>query len=144
MDLGPDSASEAGDSVESGAVAREVSAAAADDPDDPDPVQDVCAAHPLVHSIAFCLQEILYHVDPVTLVSSTINSDGHTVPQFPDCSVQLSRLALPRTRIKVCLYLSFPFVSFLFQVPVKYTVEDGTSDEVGILVIIVLTLIISF
>ena len=50
-------ASEAGDgpaddSVESGDVASEVSAVAADDPDDPDPVQDVCAAHPIAHSIA--------------------------------------------------------------------------------------------
>ena len=93
---------------------------------------------------SFCLQEILYHVDPVSLVSSTINSDGHTVPQFPDCSVQLSRLAFPRTRMKVCLVSFLPLVSFLFQAPVKYKVEDDTSDKVGILVIIPLTLIFLF
>ena len=51
-DLDQDAASEAGDSVESGVGASEVPAAAADDPDGPDPVQDVCADHPLVHSIA--------------------------------------------------------------------------------------------
>ena len=51
MDLDQVAASEAGDSVESDKVASEVPAAAADDPDDPYPVQDVCAAHPIVHSI---------------------------------------------------------------------------------------------
>ena len=51
MDLDQVAASEACDSVESGDVSSLVSAAAADDPDDPDPVQDVCAAHPIVHSI---------------------------------------------------------------------------------------------
>jgi hypothetical protein len=109
MDFGPDSASEAGDAVDSGA-----GDAAAVAPDDPDPVQDVCAAHPLIHSIAFCLQEILYQVDPVALLSSTINSDGHTVPRFPDCYVQLARLGLPRTRIKVRLYLFCSFFELSF------------------------------
>ena len=77
-------------------------------------------------------------------MSSTINSDGHTVPQFPDCSVELCRLAFPRTRMKVCLFSFLPFVSSFLQAPVKYEVEDDTSDEVGILVIIVLTLIFLF
>ena len=51
MDLDQVAASEAGDSVESGEGASEVLAAAADDPDGPDPVQDLCAVHTIVHSI---------------------------------------------------------------------------------------------
>ena len=42
MDFGPDSASEAGDAVDSGAGdTADVTPAAADDPGDPGPVQDV-------------------------------------------------------------------------------------------------------
>ena len=46
--------------------------------------------------------------------------------------------------MKVCLVSFLPLVSFLFQAPVKYKVEDDTSDKVGILVIILLTLIFLF
>ena len=69
-------------------------------------VQDVRAAHPF-QLYSFLFQELIYQVsvvDPLSLVSSTINSAGHTVPLFPDCSVELCRLPLPRTRVKVCLF----------------------------------------
>ena len=45
--------------------------------------------------------------------------------------------------MKVCLVSFLPLVSFLFQAQVKYKVVDDTSDKVGILVIIPLTLIFS-
>ena len=46
--------------------------------------------------------------------------------------------------MKVCQVSFLPLMSFLFQAPVKYKVEDDTSDMVGILVIIPLTLIVLF
>ena len=79
------------------------------------------------------VQEIIYQVDPLSLVSTTINSAGHTVPQFPVCSVELCRLPLPRTMVKVCLFSFLSFINSLYQAPVKYEYEDEDSGEVGFL-----------
>ena len=98
-------------------------------------VQDVRAAHPF-QLYSFLFQELIYQVsvvDPLSLVSSTINSAGHTVPLFADCSVDLGRLPLPRTRVKVCLFSFLSFLNSLYQAPVKYEYEDEDSGEVGFL-----------
>ena len=90
------------------------------------------------------VQEIIYQVDPLSLVSTTINSAGHTVPQFPVCSVELCRLPLPRTMVKVCLFSFLSSLNFLFQAPVKFEYKVDASDEVGILVLLVMILITLF